>query len=167
MNENFDMLFIRMQIGSMTEDTSSQAEGSKLWGGRFTGAVDPVMESFNASLSYDKRMWKQDIQGSIAYAKGLKGVDVVTEEECQLIIDGLKKVEEEWAQGRFEIKPGDEDIHTANERRLKIIWVLYVMFFSQPKLEANVCRRDYRPFYKTPLCIVICLACCILGGMAK
>ncbi|XP_065055700.1 argininosuccinate lyase-like isoform X2 [Rhopilema esculentum] len=103
----------------MTEDTSSQAEGSKLWGGRFTGAVDPVMESFNASLSYDKRMWKQDIQGSIAYAKGLKGVDVVTEEECQLIIDGLKKVEEEWAQGRFEIKPGDEDIHTANERRLK------------------------------------------------
>ena len=39
-------------------------EGSKLWGGRFTGATDPVMEQFNASIGYDKRMWRQDIDGS-------------------------------------------------------------------------------------------------------
>jgi len=41
-------------------------QGQKLWGGRFTGATDPVMEKFNASISYDKRMWKGDIQVKIA-----------------------------------------------------------------------------------------------------
>jgi len=100
-------------------DGAKKPEEQKLWGGRFSKGVDPIMEKFNASLSYDKRMWKEDIQGSIAYVKGLVGVKIVTEEECQSIISGLKKVEEEWQGGKFEIKDGDEDIHTANERRLK------------------------------------------------
>lgn len=46
-------------------------EGSKLWGGRFSGKTDPVMEKFNASISYDKRMWKEDIAGSVSYVKGV------------------------------------------------------------------------------------------------
>ena len=50
------------------------------------------MEQFNASIGFDKRMWKADIQGSQAYVKALQKVDIVTEEEMNLILDGLKKV---------------------------------------------------------------------------
>jgi argininosuccinate lyase len=76
------------------------------------------MEKFNESISFDKRMWHQDIRGSIAYAKGIAMVGIITEEEVNTLVDGLGKVGEEWANGTFEIKTGDEDIHTANERRL-------------------------------------------------
>ncbi|XP_042862647.1 argininosuccinate lyase-like [Penaeus japonicus] len=97
----------------------SEAENVKLWGGRFSGSTDPVMEKFNASLPFDKIMWKQDIQGSIAYAKALQRANLLTEAECNTIIEGLEAVHSEWAQEIFETQPQDEDIHTANERRLK------------------------------------------------
>jgi argininosuccinate lyase len=58
------------------------------------------------------------VQGSKAYAKALAKVAILTEEEASTIIDGLDQVGSEWEAGSFEIKPGDEDIHTANERRL-------------------------------------------------
>mmetsp|Transcript_42886 Transcript_42886/g.130494 ORF Transcript_42886/g.130494 Transcript_42886/m.130494 type:complete len:428 (+) Transcript_42886:477-1760(+) len=63
-------------------------------------------------------MWSEDLQGSIAYAKATAKVGIISEEERDQLISGLEKVKEEWASGSFEIKPGDEDIHTANERRL-------------------------------------------------
>ncbi|KAK2169214.1 hypothetical protein NP493_1201g00011 [Ridgeia piscesae] len=94
-------------------------EGNKLWGGRFTGGTDPVMEAFNASIDYDKRMWNADIQGSQAYVKALEKVNLVTADERKNINNGLEMVAKEWEAGEFVIKPGDEDIHTANERRLK------------------------------------------------
>ncbi|XP_041456886.1 argininosuccinate lyase-like isoform X2 [Lytechinus variegatus] len=91
----------------------------KLWGGRFTGDTDPVMEKFNASIGFDNRMWKADIEGSKAYVKAICKVGLVTEEEKDMITHGLTQVADEWEKGQFTIKPGDEDIHTANERRLK------------------------------------------------
>lgn len=94
-------------------------EKQKLWGGRFTGATDPVMEKFNASIQIDKRMWREDLQGSKAYVRAIQKVGLVSEEECQSILSGLEKVGEEWESGTFDIKDSDEDIHTANERRLK------------------------------------------------
>ncbi|XP_013064948.1 argininosuccinate lyase-like [Biomphalaria glabrata] len=94
-------------------------EGNKLWGGRFTGAVDPLMEKFNASIHFDKRMWKADLQGSMAYVLALHKANLITAEEREDIYEGLLKVSHEWEAGTFEIKPGDEDVHTANERRLK------------------------------------------------
>ena len=63
-------------------------------------------------------MWKEDLLGSIAYAKAIQKVGILTPEESASIISGLEKVMEEWASNTFEIKSGDEDIHTANERRL-------------------------------------------------
>jgi len=75
------------------------------------------MEKFNSSMSVCKRMWDQDIRGSIAYAKAIVKVGIITEAEGDLLVEGLGKVSEEWASGTFEIKAGDEDIHTANERR--------------------------------------------------
>lgn len=91
---------------------------TKLWGGRFTGATDPLMEKFNASISFDKRLWQADIQGSQAYARALARAGILTSAESDLIDAGLEEVATEWAENRFVLMPGDEDIHTANERRL-------------------------------------------------
>ncbi|KAI8146308.1 argininosuccinate lyase [Fennellomyces sp. T-0311] len=90
----------------------------KLWGGRFTGAVDPLMDAFNASIHFDKRMYAADLTGSMAYSKALAKNNIITQEECDQLVSGLGKVMDEWDAGKFEIKEGDEDIHTANERRL-------------------------------------------------
>ena len=91
---------------------------SKLWGGRFTGKTDPVMERFNNSLTVDRVMWSADLDGSVAYSQANEKAGVLTAEEGSLIREGLEKVRAEWAAGTFEVKDGDEDIHTANERRL-------------------------------------------------
>uniref|UniRef100_A0A4W6F2L7 Argininosuccinate lyase n=1 Tax=Lates calcarifer TaxID=8187 RepID=A0A4W6F2L7_LATCA len=99
--------------------TSLPHQGNKLWGGRFVGDTDPIMEKFNASIAYDQRMWDADIRGSKAYVKGLEKAKLVTTDEMNQILQGLDQISEEWSKGVFVIKPGDEDIHTANERRLK------------------------------------------------
>ncbi|WWC99561.1 argininosuccinate lyase [Kwoniella sp. B9012] len=93
----------------------------KLWGGRFTGSTDPLMHEFNQSLKYDKRMYAADVKGSIAFSKALLKAGIVNEKEQKEIERGLKIVEGEWAEGKFAIQPDDEDIHTANERRLSEI----------------------------------------------
>ncbi|KAI8815080.1 argininosuccinate lyase [Cladochytrium replicatum] len=90
----------------------------KTWGGRFTGKTDPLMEKFNASINFDKRMWKADIQGSQVYAKALAVSGIISAKERDAIVTGLDAVGKEWESDTFVIKPTDEDIHTANERRL-------------------------------------------------
>lgn len=102
----------------MATAATQEAGTKKLWGGRFTGKTDPLMEKFNESLPVDKRMWAEDILGSQAYAKALAKAGILTEEEAVAIVEGLDTVASEWGGGTFVIKPGDEDIHTANERRL-------------------------------------------------
>ncbi|CAY67766.1 Argininosuccinate lyase, catalyzes the final step in the arginine biosynthesis pathway [Komagataella phaffii GS115] len=97
---------------------SNQEEGLKLWGGRFTGATDPLMDLYNASLPYDKKMYKVDLEGTKVYTEGLEKINLLTKDELSEIHRGLKLIEAEWAEGKFVEKPGDEDIHTANERRL-------------------------------------------------
>jgi len=91
---------------------------NKLWGGRFTGKTDPVMEKFNNSIGYDKIMWKEDIEGSIQYSQALSKCGILTTEEANSIMKGLESVRKEWEENTFELKSSDEDIHTANERRL-------------------------------------------------
>ncbi|KAJ6630681.1 argininosuccinate lyase [Mycena sp. CBHHK59/15] len=90
----------------------------KLWGGRFTGKTDPLMHAFNQSLKYDQRMHAADIKGSIAYAKSLTLVGILTKEEETKITNGLTIVGKEWQDAVFQVQADDEDIHTANERRL-------------------------------------------------
>lgn len=98
----------------MTDQPTKQ----KLWGGRFTGKTDPLMHAFNQSLKYDQRMHAADIRGSIAYAKALRRVGLLTEEEEVKMTQGLETVGREWTTGQFQPAADDEDIHTANERRL-------------------------------------------------
>jgi argininosuccinate lyase len=91
---------------------------AKLWGGRFTGGTDPVMEKFNNSLKFDKIMWREDLEGSEQYAKCMVATGVLSTEEMEQICAGLEAVRVEWESGSFALKESDEDIHTANERRL-------------------------------------------------
>lgn len=111
----------RPRYGQTQMGDLSREKETKLWGGRFTGDIDPVMQKFNASISYDKRMWEEDIMGSLAYVKAIEKIQLVTSEECEKICSGLKEIHKEWENETFEIKPADEDIHSANERRLKEI----------------------------------------------
>ncbi|XP_063227996.1 argininosuccinate lyase isoform X2 [Bacillus rossius redtenbacheri] len=96
-----------------------QEKESKLWGGRFSSETSPVLEKLNASIKYDWRLWREDVKGSKCYARALQKTGILTQEELTVIQDGLSKVEEEWSSNNFKIKSTDEDIHTANERRLK------------------------------------------------
>ncbi|KAH3666406.1 hypothetical protein WICMUC_005674 [Wickerhamomyces mucosus] len=90
----------------------------KLWGGRFTGSTDPLMHLYNASLPYDQKMYKADILGTKVYTSGLQKIGLLTDDELIKIHQGLDLIEQEWSLGKFVEKDGDEDIHTANERRL-------------------------------------------------
>jgi argininosuccinate lyase len=91
---------------------------ARLWGSRFSGATDNLMRKFNDSIYFDIRLWEADLDGSMAYARALARAGVITEEEADILQDGLDQIRTEFAQDRFELKAGDEDIHTAVERRL-------------------------------------------------
>lgn len=97
------------------------AKTTKLWGGRFTGELDALMKQFNDSIGFDIRLWEADIQGSVAYANALAKSGIITKKEAATLVKGLRAVREEFAANAFVVKPGDEDIHTAVERRLKEI----------------------------------------------
>ncbi|KAI5360122.1 Putative fumarate lyase family, L-Aspartase, fumarase/histidase, argininosuccinate lyase [Septoria linicola] len=91
----------------------------KLWGGRFTGGTDPIMTQYNESIYFDRAFYSQDIRGSIAFARANLKTGLLTEDEFSAIEKGFQEVLQEWENGSFKIVPGvDEDIHTANERRL-------------------------------------------------
>jgi argininosuccinate lyase len=89
-----------------------------LWGGRFTAEMDELMRQFNDSIRFDQRMYRADVQGSVAYAGELARVGLITHDERDRLVAGLEQVLAEFDASTFEIKPGDEDIHTAVERRL-------------------------------------------------
>jgi len=89
-----------------------------LWGGRFEQAASPLLRQFNDSLPFDQRLWLEDIFGSMAYAEAIAAAGLLTAEERAALLAGLEQVAEEWRSGQFQTAAGDEDIHTAVERRL-------------------------------------------------
>ncbi|KAG5763858.1 hypothetical protein H9Q69_012864 [Fusarium xylarioides] len=98
---------------------ASNPSSTLLWGGRFTENMNDLMVIFNESLPFDKALYEADIRGSITFAKALRQLDLLTDQELGEITTGLEAVKKEWSDGNFIIHPAaDEDIHTANERRL-------------------------------------------------
>jgi len=87
-------------------------------GGRFRAAVDELMERFNASIGCDRRLLEVDIAGSLAHARALQQVGVLTEEEAEKIIAGLRQVREEMSAGDYPFTADLEDVHMAVEKRL-------------------------------------------------
>ena len=92
---------------------------SSIWGGVFENAPDEIMTEINASIDFDKKLFREDIQGSIAHAKMLAKVNIITESEAKQIIDGLTKIEAEITTGVFKFSKEHEDIHMNIEMRLR------------------------------------------------
>jgi len=90
----------------------------KLWGGRFTKETNKLVESFNESLSFDQRFYKQDIRGSIAHVKMLSKQNILTNEERDIIIGGLLSIKEDIDNGLLIFDDGSEDIHSFVEAHL-------------------------------------------------
>ena len=91
---------------------------SKLWGGRFSEATDAFVARFTASIDFDQRLYQQDINGSIAHATMLESVGVLTADEKQQIIDGLKDIRQSIAAGEMEWSVELEDVHMNIETAL-------------------------------------------------
>lgn len=89
-----------------------------LWGGRFAQQPDQLAFDLNASLSIDKRLAIQDVDGSRAWAEALHKAGILSEKECASIVLGLETIRKEFLSGQFSFALSDEDIHTAVERRL-------------------------------------------------
>jgi argininosuccinate lyase len=90
----------------------------KAWSGRFAGGTHPLVERFSTSLPFDRRLYAQDIAGSIAHCRMLAKQRIIPRGTATRIVRALEQIRAEIAAGRFRWSPGDEDIHMAVERRL-------------------------------------------------
>ncbi len=91
---------------------------AQLWGGRFTKETDKLVYNFNASISFDQKFYKQDMEGSIAHVKMLGKQGILTEKEMQNIVDCLKEILKEVEEGKLIITDEYEDIHSFVEAKL-------------------------------------------------
>lgn len=89
----------------------------KLWQGRFKADFDTVAEEFNDSLPFDKAMYAQDIEGSIAHCKMLCKCGIIADSDCRAVVDGLKQICKDIESGKLAIE-GAEDIHSFVENEL-------------------------------------------------
>ena len=98
----------------MTDNPASQ----KPWGGRFTESTDAFVETFTASVNFDRRLYHYDIQGSRAHARMLEKVGVLSATELDSILTGLEQIEQDIEQGNFQWSVSLEDVHMNIEARL-------------------------------------------------
>ncbi len=91
---------------------------NKLWGGRFTESTDAFVEAFTASVTFDRRMYREDITGSRAHAAMLAKVGVLSQDDREAILKGLDEIETEIEAGEFDWSVAHEDVHMNIEARL-------------------------------------------------
>lgn len=89
-----------------------------MWGGRFSKSTDEMINEFQASINFDKRMYHEDIRGSIAHARMLAKCGILTEEDRDKIVKGLEDIEQQIEDGKFDFSVDLEDIHMNIEKRL-------------------------------------------------
>src|SRR5687768_16042880 len=104
-------------IVSTSTAPMTQGGEHKLWGGRFTAAPAPSLAELNRSLSVDKRLWREDIEGSRAWVQALVRADVLDSDEARALDAGLRRVAQKLEQS-FPDDATDEDIHSLVERML-------------------------------------------------
>ncbi len=90
----------------------------KLWSGRFSKSATKLLDQFNASLMFDKKLYAEDIEGSIVHAFMLAKQNIITHNECEKIVKGLLQIKDEIESDKFIFNIADEDIHMAIEKRL-------------------------------------------------
>ena len=99
-------------------DNKNTKNASSIWGGRFDGGVSSVMERINASIDFDRELYRQDIAGSKAHAAMLVKTGIISPEDGDAIAQGLDQIADEISQGQFEFSAALEDIHMNIETRL-------------------------------------------------
>ena len=100
-------------------DSALSAGGeAKLWGGRFEGATDALVEAYGASIAFDRRLYREDIAGSVAHARMLAAQGIISDDDRDAIVTGLEAIEAEIAAGDFEFREDREDIHLNIEAAL-------------------------------------------------
>ncbi len=97
---------------------SDQPPGQKTWGGRFRGAASDLMQRINASIGFDKRLWREDIAGSKAHATMLRDQGIIAAEDAEAILKGLDQIVEEFERDGVPERVELEDIHMTVEHRL-------------------------------------------------
>lgn len=102
----------------MAEDTKDALTSNQMWGGRFASGPAAIMEEINASIDFDKKLYAQDIRGSIAHATMLAHQGIIATEDKDKIVHGLNTILSEIESGRFEFSRRLEDIHMNVEARL-------------------------------------------------
>ncbi|OMH38982.1 argininosuccinate lyase [Motiliproteus sp. MSK22-1] len=122
---------------SVNQDDSHQSATNQQWGGRFSEATDAFVARFTASVDFDQRMYRQDIQGSVAHARMLAKVGVLTEAERDDILGGLQEVLEEIESGEFDWSVALEDVHMNIEAALT-----QKIGFTGKKLHTGRSRND-------------------------
>ena len=90
----------------------------QLWKGRFSKAVDSRVNDFNSSIRFDQRMIAQDMRGSGVHAAMLAKQGIISEKDCEDILNGLASIADDLASGKLEIDPNAEDVHTFVEQTL-------------------------------------------------
>ncbi len=90
----------------------------KPWGGRFKKDTHKIAEKFSASIDFDKRLYKEDIEGSVAHVKMLAECGIILKNEAEKIVKGLRQIEKEIESGKFQFREEYEDIHLNIEKRL-------------------------------------------------
>ncbi len=133
--------------------------GKRMWGGRFKGRLDPRVDALNRSFPFDRRLFDEDITASVAWARALRHAGVLDGRELQAVVEGLERVRQEFAQGRFRSRATDEDIHTAVERRL-----VELVGGTGEKLHTGRSRNDQ---VATDLCLWLRKACDELSSSVK
>ncbi len=101
------------------ESRAGDPKSTKLWGGRFSGATDPTVERFSASVHFDRALARYDSRGSIAHAQMLARTKIIPAEDAEALIAGLRAIEVDIESGTFPFDPALEDIHMNIESRLR------------------------------------------------
>ena len=96
----------------------SRSQGNQQWGGRYSGGPSAIMEAINASIGFDRKMWRQDIRGSLAHAAMLRHVGIISADDEAAIKEGLTAIAAEIEAGNFPFSEALEDIHMNIEARL-------------------------------------------------
>ena len=102
----------------MKKDSSEEQNNSKIWGGRFSSSSNKLMEEFNSSIQFDKKLYKQDIEASIVHAEMLCKQKIISKKDFKLIKTGLNKIKTEISNNNFTFSIKLEDIHMNIENRL-------------------------------------------------
>ncbi len=102
----------------MGKEGRREKADKKLWGGRFAGPPSEITERISSSIHFDRRLYRQDIRGSIAHAGMLRKIGLLTRKELTAVMRGLREIEREIAEGRFEFRVDREDIHMNIEAAL-------------------------------------------------